>query len=297
MPFSENYFQRFSRNIGILSLQEQQKLSEMTVGVAGLGGLGGQTFINLVRMGVGKFVIADFDTFDRANTNRQIGATESSVGKSKTSVMTAMAKDINPEVEIVEIPTGVQKDTVTEFVRRSDFVVDSLDFFCLSARQLLYSSCHQNKKTVLLSAPLGFSATLHVFNPDSMSAQDFFGWTEGMDKFEQMIHFAVGMAPSGLHLKYLTFDKNKLAEAGTGPSISVACGLGAAILAAEVLFALLDRRPLFKAPYYTQFDLYRGIYARKKLLWGNRGPLQKIKLFLARKHYLSVKNKLIEHVK
>lgn len=297
MSNSEKYYQRFSRNIGILTLEEQTKLSKTTVSIAGLGGLGGQTFINLVRLGVGKFIIADLDTFDIANTNRQIGAMESSIGKSKISVMASMAKDINPDVEIKEIPIGIQKESVDDFVKEADIVVDSLDFFCLSPRQLLYSACHTYKKTVILSAPLGFSATLHAFAENSMSANDFFNWTEGMDKFDQMIHFAVGIAPSGLHLKYLEFDKNKLAETGTGPSISFSCGLGAAMLAGEVLFAILDRRKLFMAPNYTQFDLYRGTYLRKKLLWGNRGLLQRLKIFLAKKHYSSIKNKLSEHIK
>lgn len=297
MSQSERYFQRFSRNIGILSLDEQKRLSTTTVGVAGLGGLGGQTFINLVRMGVGKFVITDLDTFDIANTNRQIGASENSLGKSKVSVMAAMAKDINPDVEIREIPVGVLKENVEDFVNSSDVVVDSLDFFCLTPRRLLYSACEAQGKTVILSAPLGFSATLHAFSPGSMTANDFFGWTESMDKFELMLRFAIGIAPSGLHLKYLQFDKEKLAEMGTGPSISFSCGLGAALLSAEVLFFLLRRRPLYMAPTYTQLDLFRGKYVRRKLIWGNRGPLQKLKIFFGQRHYESIKNKLSVHIK
>lgn len=297
MSNSESYNQRFSRNIGILTPDEQAKLSKTTIGIAGLGGLGGQTFINLARMGIGKFIIADLDTFDIANTNRQIGATESTIGKSKVSIMASMARDINPEIEIVEIPIGIQKETVDNFVNSSDIIVDSLDFFCLTPRQLLYSSCQERKKTVILSAPLGFSATLHSFTADSMGAKEFFNWSEGMDKFDQMIHFAIGMAPAGLHLKYLEFDKNRMAETGTGPSISFSCGLGAAMLAGEVLFAVLGRRQLFSAPYFTQFDLYKGTYVRKKLFWGNRGILQRLKIFLAKKHYSSIKNKLLEYIK
>lgn len=297
MSNSETYYQRFSRNIGILTYAEQKKLSNTSIGIAGLGGIGGQTFINLVRMGVGKFIIADLDTFEIANTNRQIGAMESTFGRTKISIMSAIAKNINPEVEIVEISNGIQNDTVDDFVISADIIVDSLDFFCLTPRRYLYDSCLKNKKTVILSAPLGFSATLHAFTPDSMSAKDYFNWSEGMDKFDQMIHFAVGMAPSGLHLKYLDFDKDRLAETGTGPSISFSCGLGAAILAGEVLFAILGRRQIYKAPYYTQFDLYTGTYVRKKLFLGNRGILQRLKIFVAKRHYASVKNKLLEHIK
>lgn len=297
MTNAKKYLNRFSRNIGILSFNEQEKLSNVTVGIAGLGGLGGQTFINLVRMGVGKFNIADIDTFDIANTNRQIGATESSLGKSKVSVMSAMAKDINPDVQITEFPTGIQKNTVDEFVKLSDIIVDSLDFFCLTPRQLLYTHCQENRKTVILSAPLGFSATLHAFTENSMSPNQFFNWNDKMDNFDKMIHFAIGMAPAGLHLKYLNFDKNKVAASGTGPSISCACGLGAAMLSGEILIALLNRRKLLATPYYIQFDLYRTKYIKRRLFFGNRGLIQKFKIFIAKRHYSSVKNKLLEHIK
>lgn len=297
MDHSQDYHTRFMRNIGILSLEEQNKLMNSTVGIAGLGGLGGQAFINLVRTGIGKFIIADLDTFEKPNTNRQIGANESSFGKSKIAVMTEMAKGINPAVEIVKFNSGIQSENVSEFVSYCDVVVDSLDFFCLSARRLLYNSCTAQKKTVVLSAPLGYSATLHTFSPTSMSSDDFFNWKPGMDTFDQMIHFAVGIAPSGLHLKYLNFDKKNLASSGTGPSISFSCGLGASLVAAEVLFFILKKRSLFEAPFYTQFDLFLGTYRRVKLRFGNKGLLQRLKIYLAKKHYADVRTELARHIK
>lgn len=297
MDNSQDYFQRFMRNIGIISEEEQRKLINTTVGIAGLGGLGGQTFINLVRTGIGKFIIADLDLFEKPNTNRQIGANENSYGKPKVLIMKEMAKGINPAVEIIEFNSGIQAENVSEFVNYCDVIVDSLDFFCLSARRLLYNTCATQKKTVILSAPLGYSATLHSFTPTSMSSDDFFNWKPGMDKFDQMIHFALGIAPSGLHLKYLNFDKKNLASSGTGPSISFSCGLGASLVAAEVLFYILKKRSLFEAPFYTQFDLFLGTYRRAKLRFGNRGLLQRLKIFLAKKHYADVRTQITMHIK
>jgi hypothetical protein len=291
------YNELFKRNIGILTNTEQNILKDSTVGIAGLGGLGGQTFINLVRMGIEKFNLADIDSFDLSNTNRQIGASQKTMGKEKVNVMSAMAIDINPAVEITHFHSGIQKENVDAFVGKSDIIVDSLDFFCLTARELLYSSCYEAKKTVILSAPLGFSATLHVFSNTSMPAKDFFSWNEQMDKFEKMVHFAVGIAPKGLHLTYLNFDKDNLVNTGTGPSISFSCGLGAAMLASEILMALLNRRNLFEAPCYTQFDLFHGNLAKGKLHWGNKGPIQKIKIYLAKKQYQEVRDKLNNIIK
>ncbi len=296
MP-SDLYSKRFSRNIGILSAEEQTRLKNSAVAVAGVGGLGGQALVNLARMGIGKFVIADIDTFDIANTNRQAGATSKTEGKLKIDVMKEMVSDINPEAEIIQFYEGIQSSTVDAFVNSSDVIVDSLDFFCLSARRLLYEACTKYNKTVILSAPLGFSATLHVFSPTSMSPNQYFDWHQGMSLFQQMIHFSVGIAPAGLHLKYLNLSKEMLAERGTGPSISTGCTLGGSLVACEVVTLLLGRRNLFQAPIFSQFDPYLGVYRRQKLFFGNRGWIQRIKIAVAKKYYGELENRFLEFIK
>ena len=64
-PF--NYEQAFSRNIGWVTPAEQQQLRGKCVAIAGGGGVGGVHLLTLARLGVGRFRIADFDTFDIAN--------------------------------------------------------------------------------------------------------------------------------------------------------------------------------------------------------------------------------------
>ena len=294
---SNEYAQRFSRNIGILTEAEQSELKSKSVAVAGVGGLGGQSLINLARMGIGRFSIADIDTFDTGNTNRQIGATQKTKGRLKVEVLSEMVKEINPEVEVREFRTGITVESVEEFVKSCDIVVDSLDFFCLSARRLLYDACERHKKTVILSAPLGFSATLHVFSPTSMSANQYFAWRPGMSTFKQMIHFSVGIAPSGLHLRYLKLSKEMLVERGTGPSIATGCTLGGSLVSNEILIALLKRRPLFEAPAFTQFDPYLGVYRRGRLFFGNRGIIQKIKIAFAHRYYGEFEKRFLDFIK
>lgn len=293
----DEYKIRFSRNEGILTIEEQERLAGHSVAVAGVGGLGGHSLVNLARMGVGRFSIADIDLFDVSNTNRQIGASAQSMGKSKVEVMGEMVRDINPDATVTEFTEGISAETVDTFVQSCDIVVDSLDFFCLTARAMLYESCRRHRKTVILSAPLGFSATLHVFSPSSMSYERYFDWKPGMDNFDRMIHFAVGIAPLGLHTKYLNFDKESLVRKRTGPSIATGCTLGGTLVATEVLIALLQRRPLFQAPFFTQVDPYIGVYRRRKLHFGNRGPLQRLKIYLAKRQYGDLKDALLEVIK
>ncbi len=77
------YADAFSRNIGWLTRSEQASLVNKSVAIAGMGGVGGNHLLTLARLGVGRFHIADFDTFEIHNFNRQVGATVSHLGRSK----------------------------------------------------------------------------------------------------------------------------------------------------------------------------------------------------------------------
>src|SRR6478609_9850637 len=106
-PSAFSYEQAFARNIGWVTAAEQATLRRKRVAVAGLGGVGGSHLLALARLGIGAFHIADFDTFELANFNRQAGALASTLGQPKTKVLAAMAKDINPELDIRVFPEGV----------------------------------------------------------------------------------------------------------------------------------------------------------------------------------------------
>ena len=109
------YEQATQRNLGIVSPSEQQRLRASKVAIVGMGGAGGIYLTTLVRMGVGHFHIADFDTFSVANTNRQAGAMHSTMGRPKAQVMAEIARDILPGVEVTEFGEGIGAHTVAEF--------------------------------------------------------------------------------------------------------------------------------------------------------------------------------------
>src|SRR5574338_1379973 len=105
-----DYSEAFSRNIGWLSQEEQPLPRPKRVAIAGLGGVGGVHLLTLARLGVARFSLADFDTFDLVNFNRQVGATMSSLGQPKLEVLARMARDINPEVELTLYPEGANPE-------------------------------------------------------------------------------------------------------------------------------------------------------------------------------------------
>lgn len=294
MDLNEYYKVAVTRNLGLVTESEQEKLKRSRVAVAGCGGLGGRELIDLVRMGIGAFNVADFDEFSIKNVNRQIGAMSSTVDRPKVEVMAEMARDIHPGVDISMYPNGIQPDNVDEFVSSADVIVDAIDLFSMDARILLYKTARKHGKPVVFSAPLGFSGTLNVFVPGGMTFEEYFDINDDMDLFDQLIAFVVGIAPWATHLKYMDTSKVDSSD-HAGPSLSCACNIATGLLTSEVLIILLNQRPPMAAPCYAQFDTFSGVYKKGKLRWGNRGPLQKLKRYLAAKKFADQRH-LLESV-
>ncbi|MDB1123700.1 ThiF family adenylyltransferase [Vibrio algarum] len=291
MDNNEYYNLAVTRNLGLVSKEEQIILRGSRVAVAGCGGLGGRQLIDLVRMGVGSFNIADFDEFSIKNINRQVGATSSTADRPKADVMAEMAKDIHPGVEINIFPDGITQENIDEFVRNADVIVDAVDFFAMPARLMLHRTARKHGKPVVLAAPLGFSGTLSVFVPDGMTFEEYFDINDEMELFDQLIAFTVGMVPWGTHWSYMDTSKVDSSE-HAGPSLSCACSVASGMLTSEVLIILLNKRPAMAVPHYAQFDTYRCIYRKGKLRWGNKGPLQRLKRLLAARKFADQKHLL-----
>ena len=76
---------RYSRNIGVITQDEQVLISQKSVCIIGCGGLGGGAIENLTRLGVGKLTVVDSDVFDVTNLNRQVLSNEGNIGKAKAA--------------------------------------------------------------------------------------------------------------------------------------------------------------------------------------------------------------------
>jgi molybdopterin/thiamine biosynthesis adenylyltransferase len=266
----------FERNTGLISLEEQQILASSLVVIAGCGGVGGLHAHTCARLGVGRFRIADTDTFSIANINRQIGATVQSIGKNKAEVTAEMIRSINPECRVEVLDRNICADNVGAFVRDADLVIDGVDFFALSARRQLFAAAWQADIPALTAAPLGFSATLHVFANGGMSFDDYFDLADEQEPFEQLMRFIVGLAPAGLHLPYMDLSSVNI-ETGRGPSSILGSQMAASLAGGEALAILLNRRPLLLAPEYLQFDCYRQVLRKRRLRGGNKNWLQRLR--------------------
>jgi len=281
-PPAFSYEQAFARNIGWVTAAEQAILRGKRVAVAGLGGVGGSHLLALARLGVGAFNIADFDTFEIANINRQAGALASTLGHPKTEVLAAMAKDINPELDIRVFAEGVSAGNLDAFLSGVDLYVDGLDFFAFEARRATFAACARNGVPAITAAPLGMGAALLNFLPGRMTFEEYFR-LDGLSEEDQAVRFLVGLSPAMLQRGYLVDRHTVDFVAHRGPSTVMACQLCAGIAATEALKILLRRGRVYAAPVSMQFDAYRGRLARVWRPWGNRSPWQRIAIAVARR--------------
>lgn len=277
-----DYSQAFSRNIGWVTEAEQASLKNKRVAIAGMGGVGGAHLLTLIRLGVGKFNIADLDTFELANFNRQAGANLDAVDRHKAEVLAEQARQINPEADIRLFLDGVQADNLEDFFRDVDLYVDGLDFFAFPVRQRVFDHCHRHGIPAITVAPLGMSAALLNFLPGGMSFEDYFQWGD-RPELEKAIRFLVGLAPALLHRHYLADPSRVDLKARKGPSTVMACQLCAGVAATEALKILLKRGKVWAAPHGIQFDAYRNRLAHTWRPGGNRNPINRIALAIAKR--------------
>jgi len=266
----------FERNRGLISAAEQEKLANSLVVIAGCGGVGGLHAHTLARLGIGRFRITDPDVFSIANFNRQIGATLDTVGKNKAIVTAGMIRSINPEATVEIVSEPISANNANDFVKGSHLVVDGLDFFALAARRQLFAAAWTTSIPAVTAAPLGFSATLHVFAKNGMSFDEYFALSDNQELFDQLVNFFVGLAPKALHLPYLDMSTINIAT-GRGPSTIVGCQLAASLIGAEAIRILSGKGPSRLAPGYLQFDAYRQLFTKRRIRNGNRNWLQYLK--------------------
>lgn len=289
-----SYDLAFSRNIGWLTRQEQQVLTKKRIAIAGLGGVGGAHLLTLARLGFGAFHIADFDTFDQVNFNRQAGAFMSTVGNTKVDVLAKMALDINPDLDIRSFPEGVTAGNIDAFLDGVDLYVDGLDFFVFGVRAMTFSRCHALGIPAVTAAPLGIGAALLCFMPGGMSFEDYFGF-EGRPEEELALRFMIGLSPAMLQRPYLVDPSAVDLDARRGPSIIMGCDLCAGLAATESLKILLGRGKVLAAPRGYHFDAYRNRLVRTWRPFGHRNPIQRLMLELARRQLAAMRQKAAPH--
>lgn len=277
-----DYLKAFTRNIGWLTETEQVFLRSKKIAIAGLGGVGGIHLLTLVRLGFEQFHLADMDTFQLQNFNRQVGANLHSVDKNKVDVLTQMAKEINPNVKITRFNEGIHQSNMHEFLSGVDLYVDGLDFFVLDVRAEVFQLAYDMNIPAVTAGPLGMGTCYLVIMPGQMSFERYFQF-KGASAAELPIRFLVGLNPKLMNRFYLVDPSRVNFNLEKGPSTIIACQLCAGVMGAEVLKIVLNRGPIFCLPRYHVFDPYLCKHHIGWMPFGNKNPIQKLKMHLMTK--------------
>lgn len=278
-----NYELAFSRNLGFLSRAEQNEISKKTIAIPGMGGVGGHHMHSLARLGFRRFKIADFDTFEQHNFNRQIGARISTLGQNKAEAMKRMILDIIPDAEIEVFTNGVSSDNYTSFLNGVDVVVDGLDLYVIKPRIELYDLAYDKNIPVVTAGPLGMGTSLLTFMPGQMKFSTYFDITTAMTESELLAKFLAGICPTFYYIRYLLYKEELDVKSGRVSSLHVGCLAATTALAAEVTKIVLGRGAITCAPDSIQWDFYLNKHKKNWRPFGNRNPLQRLMIFIIKR--------------
>jgi len=141
---------RFHRLEILFGPEATERLANASVAVFGLGGVGSFAAEALVRSGIGRLTLIDFDKIDITNMNRQLHATSDTIGHAKVQVMAARCRSINPLARIEPIQDFFTSDNSDELLDRGyDYVLDCIDH--VTAKLTLIEQCQQKKLPIIAS--------------------------------------------------------------------------------------------------------------------------------------------------
>ncbi len=145
---------KFSRTEMLIGNDGMEKLKNATVAVFGLGGVGSFVCEGLARSRVGNFILIDYDKTDETNINRQLIATEKTVGKYKVDLMKERILDINPDANVETYKEFYLADSEIDIITEDlSYAVDCVD--TIMAKIAIICSCDATNVPVISSMGTG----------------------------------------------------------------------------------------------------------------------------------------------
>ena len=157
--------QRYSRHLVLpqIDVAGQQALLDSRALIVGAGGLGSAAALYLAAGGVGHLTIADGDSVELSNLQRQILHRTADIGRPKADSARDTLRALNPEIEVVALCERLQGARLQELVQAADIVLDGSDNF--PTRFAVNAACVAARKPLVSGAAIRFEAQLAVFTP------------------------------------------------------------------------------------------------------------------------------------
>lgn len=162
---SDEELLRYSRQILLpqIDVDGQLRLKAARVLIVGVGGLGSPVALYLAAAGVGELHLADFDSVDLTNLQRQIIHDSHGVGQLKVDSAMARLAALNPQVRLVPHRVALDVDSLAEAVAAVDLVLDCTDNF--GTREAVNAACVAARKPLVSGAAIRLEGQLSVFDP------------------------------------------------------------------------------------------------------------------------------------
>lgn len=155
---------RYSRHILLpeIGVEGQEAILGARVLVIGAGGLGSPAAMYLAAAGVGTLVLADGDTVDLTNLQRQILHSAEGVGRLKVESGRDTLHRLNPLAQVEILPFRLEGDTLDAQIAAADVVLDCCDNF--ATRHAVNRACVKHRKPLVSGAAIRFDGQVSVFD-------------------------------------------------------------------------------------------------------------------------------------
>lgn len=165
---------RYSRTVLLpeIGQEGQRRISAGSVLVVGAGALGGTAALYLAASGVGHIGIADFDTVDISNLQRQIAYAESDAGQSKVASLGKRLRALNSDIEITEYELFLSRCNIDEIILGFDFIVEGSDN--PHTKMLVSQTCARLGRGYCMGGVSGFSGQVMTHSGESAHYHDIF---------------------------------------------------------------------------------------------------------------------------
>lgn len=160
---SKEELERYNRQIMLFGEDGQKRLKDAKVFIAGAGGLGCPIALYLAVAGVGKLRIADRDSVELSNLNRQVLHWETDVGRAKVSSVGDKLQEANPHIDVKTFHLTIDESNIRELVGDVDIIVDAMDNY--SVRYLLNQVAHEKGIPLIHGAISGFDGQAMTIIP------------------------------------------------------------------------------------------------------------------------------------
>lgn len=238
-----NYDTAISRNLGFISGSEQAILRHSHVAIAGAGGDGGMLAIQLARLGIGAITLADPESFELENLNRQAEASMDSLGRNKAEVVAEAVRKIAPDAKVRVFRDGVLPSNVDDFFERADLLLDETEITTPDVAIMLAQHARKLAIPNMTVLNIGFAGLATSFEPDGTTLEEILG----VDQPGEPVDLSSWLPYIPPYVSLSTLEGFASGDR-PAPTVAIGVGIAASIGATQALLHLVHRKGVSNRP-------------------------------------------------